>query len=326
MSTPSLTSKGVSIAITLVTLASCAFLLARGSTSYAASKLAPLDGVSSAHAPGSARQLPGSETPDMLAILRRNVFDWATGPLPKPIEPPPIIYTKKAPAPLDPRKLPPACDASVKLIASVYSERSREQSFGSVGDGSSAPLLYREGSKLGDLVVARIFPNALYLRKSDGALCSLTMFGAGSERAGEEPGTLEITETDPTTVAAPRTSAEAELDAAITKVSDAQYTVKRAFVDKLLADPSQLMSVARIIPHEENGQPLGMKLYGIRRNSLLGKLGLQNGDTLRAINGMSMADPGSALDAYAKLRGASELKVAITRRGQDTSLGLGITE
>jgi type II secretory pathway component PulC len=41
---------------------------------------------------------------------------------------------------------------------------------------------------------------------------------------------------------------------------------------------------------------------------------------------MSMADPNTALEAFAKLRSASDLKVAITRRGQDTSLSYGITE
>ena len=75
------------------------------------------------------------------------------------------------------------------------------------------------------------------------------------------------------------------------------------------------MRSARVVPHEENGRVVGVKLYGIRRSSLLGKLGIQNGDMLRTINGFDMSAPDSALEAYAKLRSARNLSVAVVRRG-----------
>jgi general secretion pathway protein C len=49
---------------------------------------------------------------------------------------------------------------------------------------------------------------------------------------------------------------------------------------------------------------------------LLGKLGLQNGDLMRTINGFEMSSPDTALEAYARLRSASNLTVAVVRRGQ----------
>ena len=61
---------------------------------------------------------------------------------------------------------------------------------------------------------------------------------------------------------------------------------------------------------------VGVKLYGIRRNSLLGKLGLQNGDLLRTINGFEMSSPDTALEAYSKLRTSNNLSVAVVRRGR----------
>ena len=57
-------------------------------------------------------------------------------------------------------------------------------------------------------------------------------------------------------------------------MSDTNYTVTRGLVDRLLANQAELMRTARIIPHEEGGRTVGVKLYGIRRNSLLGRLGL----------------------------------------------------
>jgi general secretion pathway protein C len=329
-----LTSKGVSIAITLSTLALCALFTARGVTSFAAGKLFPLDaGPATAESGSKVQKAPGTDAPDIHAILKRNAFDPTTGSLwpPKPVETPtepgedqPVSEV------LDPNKLPPACDQTVKLVASVYSERSPEWSFASLANGGTPPLLYRQGSKVADREVVSIYPSAVYMRQSTGKLCSLTLFVDPNAQAAA-PAVATVTPPPPTEPGAalpagPTTSSEAELDAAITKVSDTQYNVKRAFVDKLLGNQAELMRAARIVPHEENGQVVGVKLYGIRRNSLLGKLGIQNGDLLRNINGMSMADPNSALEAYAKLRSASDLNVAITRRGQETALGFGITD
>ena len=46
------------------------------------------------------------------------------------------------------------------------------------------------------------------------------------------------------------------------------------------------------------------------------RLGLESGDSLRSINGFSLTDPQKALEAYARLRTADHLSVAIERGGQ----------
>jgi general secretion pathway protein C len=76
------------------------------------------------------------------------------------------------------------------------------------------------------------------------------------------------------------------------------------------------------VPQEKSGA----KLYGIQRGSLLGKLGIQNGDTLRTINGFDMSSPDSALEAYVKLRGASQLSVALVRRGAPVTIEYQIVD
>jgi len=79
-----------------------------------------------------------------------------------------------------------------------------------------------------------------------------------------------------------------------------------------------------VVPHEENGHVVGVKVYGIRKSSLFGKLGLQNGDLLRTINGFDMGSPDSALEAYTKLRSASNLSVALVRRGNPVTMEYNI--
>jgi hypothetical protein len=115
--------------------------------------------------------------------------------------------------------------------------------------------------------------------------------------------------------------ADSPLDTAVQKVSDTHWVVERPFAEAFLGNPAELRRAARVVPHEEGGRVIGLKLYGIRRNSLLGKLGLQNADVLHSINGMS---PSAALDAFEKLRGASAFRVDITRGARCMSLTYSI--
>jgi general secretion pathway protein C len=62
----------------------------------------------------------------------------------------------------------------------------------------------------------------------------------------------------------------------------------------------------------------------IRPDTLLGTLGMENGDRLQQINGFDMTSPEKALEAYARLRTADKLTVQVTRRGQLTNLDYNI--
>ncbi len=116
----------------------------------------------------------------------------------------------------------------------------------------------------------------------------------------------------PTADGAPTTTPPA-FAAGVRQVSDTEWTITQAAIDAI--DELGMTRTARVIPHEENGEVVGIKVYGIRRNSPLGLLGLQNGDLVRTINGRSMADPSAALEAYAAMRGANRIVVALDRRG-----------
>jgi hypothetical protein len=99
-----------------------------------------------------------------------------------------------------------------------------------------------------------------------------------------------------------------------------EFDITRAALDAFLENQAVMTRQARIIPHQEDGRVVGLKLYGIRRTSVFGTLGLQNGDTVRSINGMDLSNPEAALEAYSALRGTDALDVSITRRGEDRTL------
>lgn len=88
--------------------------------------------------------------------------------------------------------------------------------------------------------------------------------------------------------------------------------------------PSPLLHHVRVVPEQRDGKLLGLRLFGVRPTSVLGSLGLRNGDRLESINGFPIASPEKALQAYAQLRTASHLRVLLTRLGKPVELELNI--
>ena len=110
----------------------------------------------------------------------------------------------------------------------------------------------------------------------------------------------------------------------IQKVSANEFNVDRGVVDKILENQAELMKSARIVPEQKDGKTVGIRLFGLRPDTLLGTLGFQNGDRLETINGFNMASPEKALEAYARLRTAGNLTVKINRRGKPQTIDFNI--
>lgn len=101
-------------------------------------------------------------------------------------------------------------------------------------------------------------------------------------------------------------------------------TVDRKFVEKLLANPAQLTRQAKLIPAVKDGDIRGFRLARLRRGTLLRLLGLHNGDTLLAVNGIELDSMDRAVGLYTKLRRASNLNVTVERKGKvfDTHIAI----
>ncbi len=111
---------------------------------------------------------------------------------------------------------------------------------------------------------------------------------------------------------------------AIDCASENACTVDRAFVEKLLADPRQLMSQARMFPVTKDGETAGFRVSGIRSGSLATMLGLQNGDVVSEVNGAKLGTIDDALAMYQKLRRANHLSVTVERGGAVISKQISI--
>jgi general secretion pathway protein C len=102
----------------------------------------------------------------------------------------------------------------------------------------------------------------------------------------------------------------------VRQLSENQYVVARTELNGALANLSQLATQARIVPSFKNGVANGFKLFSIVPDSLYSKIGIQNGDVIRRINGYEMNSPDKALEIYQKLRDANRIEIEIERRGE----------
>jgi general secretion pathway protein C len=201
------------------------------------------------------------------------------------------------------------------------------------GSGDPHPMLRRVGDPVGDLQVAYIGYNpteaspAVWLTGQSN-LGQALLFAPQPEVQATPPATEGQTpppaseEAQAQGPGAKRNSRSVpdEIKNKIKKISDSEFHVDRSVVDKILADQAELMKSARIVPEKKDGKVVGIRMFGIRPDTLLGTLGFQNGDRLETINGFDMASPEKALEAYARLRTANNLNVKLNRRGQSQSI------
>lgn len=127
-----------------------------------------------------------------------------------------------------------------------------------------------------------------------------------------------------TTTPAPQVSSSSgvrgsdEFAEGIAKLDDTHYEVDRGLIEAVIANPHKVKG-ARVSLGKR-----GVKLYAVRASSLLGRLGLRNGDTILEINGMSATSADKLLEIYAAVKTANNVSVTVKRRGKQHTLHYSI--
>lgn len=108
--------------------------------------------------------------------------------------------------------------------------------------------------------------------------------------------------------------AAAESPSVMPSCADDGCVLKRDEVEVLLADPASLARLVRLVPAQKDGQTIGFKLYAIRPNTLLARLGLKNGDTIRSIAGIELDSVEKAMTLPESLRKLDRWTIAGVRK------------
>jgi general secretion pathway protein C len=105
------------------------------------------------------------------------------------------------------------------------------------------------------------------------------------------------------------------LGAGVKQVSENDYEIPRAEIDKTLSNLNDVAMQARIVPAFKDGVSQGFKLFSIRPDSIYTKIGIQNGDVIKRINGYDLNSPEKALEIYSKLKEAARIDIEVERNG-----------
>jgi general secretion pathway protein C len=308
--------------VILPLIAIAALLNAQAVTQLVGIGLGP-DEKALATPPAVGRSAPAATTarnPSAEPILDRNPFDHVTGSL----KPPPVDENAGAPAgPVDTSDPwnAPKCDGVKVLIIAASGDP--EWSFAAFSGGSEGKsIMRRRGGDVNGKQVHFVGWDRVWL-ESGGALCQATLFDKAEVKPPPAPAAAAPASSHTTPTGGAK-SLDPALAKGIQKISPTEFNIDRGVVDKILENQADLMRQARIVPEQENGKVVGIRLFGVRNDTLLGTLGMENGDRLQTINGFDMGSPEKALEAYARLRTADKLTISLNRRGQNMNIDYNI--
>ncbi len=271
---------------------------------------APPMATKAAPASSNATQKATSADP----ILARNPFDSVTGPLLRGVGDDNAIAV---PVDMSDPTNAPTCDGVKVLIIAASSDP--DWSFVALqAPGDTKSVLRRRGGDFAGKEVKFVGWDRVWL-SGGGQLCQASMFNPQGP-----PPTTPVASVAQPPPAGGAGAVPDDIKKGIVRISATEFNIDRGIVDKILENQAELMKQARIVPEQENGKVVGIRLFGVRNDTLLGALGMENGDRLQSINGFDMTSPEKALEAYARLRTADHMTVAINRKGSNTNLDYNI--
>lgn len=287
----------------LVFLLAVGLLVAHTGNGFVEAALLPLPQAQARAAPKAAAEPVAQLNFERLAKL--------TG-LPGKIEPKVVAPTEPV---VDLNSAPVHTSLNVKLLGTMVAEGFPQWSVASIQDmATQRSNTYRvddliQGAKILEIERKRV----------------LVLNNNRREYIDEVPGTGQPMAAAP--VAAPPMMAVAAkpvndapppsngLGASIKQTSENDYEVPRAEIDKTLSNLNDVAMQARIVPAFKDGVAQGFKLFSIRPDSIYSRIGIQNGDVIKRINGYDLNSPEKALEIYSKLKEASRIDIEVERNG-----------
>jgi len=102
----------------------------------------------------------------------------------------------------------------------------------------------------------------------------------------------------------------------VKKLSANRFVVNREDISSSVGNINQFMTQARIKPNFVTGRPSGFSVSEIQPGSLMEKLGLQNNDVVKKVNGQAIDKPEDVFQAYSQLQRDSNIELEIERGGR----------
>jgi type II secretion system protein C len=262
----------------------CCFLASGVIKDVIVAVLAP--GSAEASLPPSPQAQPQRGAADRQVILARNLFNVST------LNPEPVADEDES---YEKTKLP------LRLLGTAAAQDTA-LSWAAVEDlETKQHLVVRIDQDIkGGAKVVRIERRRIVLQNG----ARLEELGLEGDTPGVEP--VRTTQRRP----AARPNARGNLE----RLADNRFAVDRGELQNLATNPSALFSQARILPKYEGGQMVGVQVSGIKPGSWFEQAGIQNGETITAVNGAAIGADGAPM-LFREITQGSATRVTV--RGTD---------
>lgn len=111
------------------------------------------------------------------------------------------------------------------------------------------------------------------------------------------------------------------------QVAQDTFQIDRREVDHAMENLNDLFTQVRAVPYADgNGTTQGFRLFSIKPQSLIERLGLKNGDIVQRVNGVEISDPSTAFSLLQNLQGHSQVRVDVLRNRQPVTLSYEIRQ
>jgi general secretion pathway protein C len=237
---------------------------------------------------------PARSWSDRQTILDRNLFQVSTLLPERPAGGEPELTEEE----LEATRLP------LKLLGTVASSE-QKASYAAVEDQQNhKKIIVRVDQRLLDkATVLRIERRRIVLqngaKREELALDDEEIPGGGIRQANARA------------AATPPAQAAGDLRERIKQLSESNFQVQREDVEEAVRNPAELFSEARILPKYDNGAMVGVQLSSIKPGSLFEEIGIQNGDTVTQVNGITVTSPQDSAALLKELTEASEFQVNV---------------
>jgi general secretion pathway protein C len=197
-----------------------------------------------------------------------------------------------------------------------------EWTFASLASPGEPAAIRRIGDRVGSWRLEKIEWDRVWLR-SGGTKCAVGIHvgaRAAAESMGGVPEAPLLGEAMP--ARPPAWTVPHELVTAIEKLAEQSFAIDRPMVSALFERAGDLLAGLKLTPIRKNEETTGIRIEQIRRDSLLDRFGIENGDSLLAINGQPCTNLEATLEAIHAARKSERLVARLDRVGKSLELEL----
>jgi general secretion pathway protein C len=109
-----------------------------------------------------------------------------------------------------------------------------------------------------------------------------------------------------------------------TKVGDNKWDLKIDTAVNILTKAGKIIKDARIRPYFAIGRAAGVRVDRIKDRSVIKKMGIEDGDIIKGVNGFGLASPTKVFEAYRKYKKSNLIEVQVLRNNEPTTLTYNI--